>query len=282
MIEPSALDIDIGRLSRLLGDVVEEQEGADLRRLVDRTRRHSVRARRGDAAARRSLQRELDGLDAARIEVVIRGLLLHFHLANLAEERHRIRVLEERARRRSRTDADDTLAGVVGRLRADGKIAADPRRAADAIRDLRIHPVLTAHPTEARRRTTLMALGRLARLLASRDDPRLAPGAAGAVDDRIREELTILWRTADIRAGTPAPLDEVRTALAFFDATLYSLVPTFERSVATALGADPRDVPAILRWGSWIGGHRDGHPGVTAETTEAAARIQADHVLRGH
>ncbi len=285
MIPSDPLAVEIDRLWRLLGEVVEEQGGVALRRLVERTRRRATRARLGDARARGSFERELAGLDPVPAETVIRAFLIHFRLANLAEERHRVRVLEERGRRSDRSRVgprDDTLAGVIGALRADGRFPVDTAEALARVRGLRLHPVLTAHPTEARRRTALQALRRIARILAARDDPRLDPVAARALDDRLREELTILWRMAEARKGVPSPLDEVRTALVFFDTTLYSLTPAVQRSVREAIGLTAADVPTILRWGSWIGADRDGHPGVTAEITEHAARIQADHVLRGH
>ena len=285
MTESDRLPTEIDRLWRLLLDVVDEQAGRPMRRLVERTRRRTIRARSGDAAARRALEEELDGLEPARADVVIRAFLLHFRLANLAEERHRVRVLAARGRRASGAAGggrDDSFAGVVRSLRAEGRLPVEPAAAAAALRGLRIHPVLTAHPTEARRRTALMALGRIARILEARDDPRLPTAAAAALDDRLREELTILWRTAEARAGVASPLDEVRTALAFFDATIYSLAPALQRALQEAIGAAAVDVPAVLRWGSWVGADRDGHPGVTAAITEHAARIQADHVLRGH
>jgi phosphoenolpyruvate carboxylase len=285
--DPLVAEID--RLWQLVGDVLEEQAGPDLRRLVDRSRRRARRAAHGDAAARSRLRDELDGLDSGRAEEVIRAFLLHFRLVNLAEERHRVRVLQERGRRSGGGARDDTLAGVIRELRADGRLPADVAGAADVLRRLRLQPVLTAHPTEARRRTALQALGRVGRILDARDDPRLAPAAARVLDDRLREELTILWRTAEVRSIVPNPLDEVRTALVFFDSTLYSLIPTIQRSIETAIGKPPvasgpdeEPLPAILRWGSWIGADRDGHAGVTAEVTEQTARIQADHVLRGH
>ncbi|MBI2775887.1 MAG: phosphoenolpyruvate carboxylase [Chloroflexi bacterium] len=279
--DPLAAEID--RLWRLLGEIVEEQSGADVRRLVDRIRRFAIRARVGGADLdRERFERALDGLDGASAELVIRAFLVHFRLANLAEERQRVRVLQQRGRAGSGMARDDTLAGVVRTLRGRGLFPDPVAGTAAAIRGLRIHPVLTAHPTEARRRTALMALARVARLLEQHDDPRLTPVAAAALDDRLREELSILWRTAEVRSGSPSPLDEVRTAMTFFDATLYSLVPAVQRALQRATGLAPSDVPAVLRWGSWIGGDRDGHPGVTAEITEQAARIQADHVLRGH
>jgi len=289
MTRPDPLAAEIGRLWRLLADVLAEQAGPEVRRLVERTRRRALRARGGDAAARLALERELDGLDDARAEVVIRAFLLHFRLVNLAEERHRVRVLEARGRRSRPGATDDTLAGVIRTLRAEGRFPLDSAKAAAAIRGLRLHPVLTAHPTEARRRTALQALWRVGRILDARDDPRLARAAARVLDDKLREEVTILWRTAEVRPSLPLPLDEVRTALVFFDSTLYTLVPSIQRSLEAAIGKPPvasgpdeEPLPPVLRWGSWIGADRDGHPGVTAEVTEGAARIQADHVLHGH
>ena len=96
-------------------------------------------------------------------------------------------------------------------------------------------PVLTAHPTEARRRTALVALRRCAPLLERLDDPRLTPSEDREVRRRLREEITLLWRTSDLRAVAPTPLDEVRTAMAFFDATLFTVVPRLYRALDGAL-----------------------------------------------
>ncbi|MEO7664524.1 MAG: phosphoenolpyruvate carboxylase, partial [Candidatus Limnocylindrales bacterium] len=198
MTRRDPLGTEIDRLWRVLGGVIEEQAGLPARRLVQRARRQTLAARAGDPEARRRLQGQLDGLDDERASIVIRAFLLHFRLSTLAEERHRVRILEARGRRARPGATDDTLAGVIRTLRADGRFPTDPVEAAAAIRGLRLHPVLTAHPTEARRRTALVALGRVARILDARDDPRLAPLAAHGLDDRLREELTILWRTAEV------------------------------------------------------------------------------------
>jgi phosphoenolpyruvate carboxylase len=110
--------------------------------------------------------------------------------------------------------------------------------------------VLTAHPTEARRRTLLVALRRLYALLDRLDDPRLTPAEDADIRRRLRQELTILWHTPPIGADRPGPLDEVRTAMAFFDETLFVVTPQFERTVG--------ETGSTVRWGSWIGGDRDG------------------------
>ncbi len=159
--------------------------------------------------------------------------------------------------------------------------------------------MFTAHPTEARRRTTLVALRRCAILLARLDDPRLTPSEDREVRRRLREEITLLWRTSGLRLVRPTPLDEVRTAMAFFDATLFTVIPRLYRALDAALdpptgrapgpasdtgrtGTRAPRVGSFLRPGSWIGGDRDGNPGVTAEITLRTLRIHADHVLRGY
>jgi phosphoenolpyruvate carboxylase len=151
--------------------------------------------------------------------------------------------------------------------------------------------VFTAHPTEARRRTVLVALRRIARLLEGADDPRLAPSQDRDLRRQLREEIAVLWRTAELRRGTPTPIDEVRTAMVVFDETLYRLTPRLYGLVDTfmpgprsarARELEQPQVPAFLQFGSWIGADRDGHAAVTAAVTEEAVRIQADHVLRGH
>jgi len=289
--DPLAREVKL--LGALLGQVIEEQAGRDAFDLVERTRRRAIAARQGDVRERDLLEAELDALDIGRAEIVARAFNLYFQLVNLAEERHRIRVIGRRERAARGAPVQDSVAGVIGRLvRRQGLDATET-----LIERLRITPVLTAHPTEARRRTLLIALRRVAREIERLDDPRLTPDADRDVRRRLREEIALLWRTAEVRSVAPTPLDEVRTAMVFFDETLFSLVPTLARAVDAALdvsgsggsrtsagpptGARPPRVPAFVHWSSWIGGDRDGNPSVTATVTEQTLRIHADHVLRG-
>ncbi len=286
--DPLAREVRL--LGALLGEVVAEQGGAELFALVERIRLGAIAVRRaGDVAAAAALRDEVAGLDPVRAEAVIRAFGLYFQLVNLAEERHRVRAL----RRRQRAARDAVLDGSMAEaIRTVART--DPGRdLASLVARLSICPVLTAHPTEARRRTLLLALRRCAALVAQLDDPALAPDEELDVRRRLREEVTLLWRTSDLRSVAPTPLDEVRTALVFFDATLFSVVPRLYRIVDAAFdalpdgpaeptGMRPPIAPPFLRWGSWIGGDRDGNPNVTAELTAQALRIHADHVLRGH
>jgi phosphoenolpyruvate carboxylase len=311
------LALEVRLLGSLLGQVIAEQAGRDLLDLVEVIRRTTIRLRKeDDAAERESLAATLGGLDIDRAEVVIRAFSLYFRLVNLAEERDRVRADRRRERASRDRPLPDTLAGSVAGLgegggatggRARGRPGAASPSDSDEMRGLlsrlRIMPVLTAHPTEARRRTVLLALRRVDRLLARLADPDLPLVEDRDLRRRLREEITLLWRTADLRSVAPSPLDEVRTALAFFDETLFGAVPRVLRAADAALaaagsemaGVGPDEatdagatgtrspwVPAFLRWGSWIGGDRDGNPAVTAEVTERTLRIHADHVLRGY
>jgi phosphoenolpyruvate carboxylase len=297
------LSAEVKLLGSLLGQVIAEQGGVDLLDLVERCRLRSVAFReRGDPASAQALAAELDSLDVTEAESLARAFTLYFQLINLAEEREAVRGI--RRHESEPRPAEGTPDEAVDWLREHGWSAA---RIEELLGRVRISPVLTAHPTEARRRTMLTALRRCYRLVEQLDDPRLGPSEDEEIRRRLREEITILWRSAAVRRLAPSPMDEVRTALAFFDETLFRSVPRVYRAFDLAIeraeeddrregdardggtdrarqasGARPVRVPAFLAWGSWIGGDRDGNPNVTAELTRQVPRIHADHVLRGY
>jgi phosphoenolpyruvate carboxylase len=295
---------EVGLLGSLLGQVIAEQGGRELFVLVERIRRRMIAFRRGDPtvafephAERRRLDAEIAALPVDSLADVARAFTLYFQLVNLAEERQRIRALRTRARRARGRPVDGSIGEAVTRL-AVGRDRAGLRALLDATE---VHPVLTAHPTEARRRTLLVAQRRIRRLLDHLDDPLTTPDEDADIRRRLREEISLLWHVAELRAVAPTPLDEVRSELAIFDETLFVAVPRFQRAVDRALdtlgprsvngavaadagrtGTRPVEAPALLRYGSWIGADRDGHPGVTSDVTLQAARLQADHLLRGY
>jgi len=295
--DPLAREVRL--LGALLGQVIAEQEGPAALDLVERVRALAIALRRRDeTGARRALDAELAVLDTPRLEVLARAFGAFFQLANLAEEKERVRALRRRDRAAGRTPVRGSVAAAVGRLADAGE---DLDALVARLAGMRISPVLTAHPTEARRRTVLLALRRIYALVDGLDDPRLTPAGDAEIRRRLREEITVLWRTADFRVERPTPLDEIRSAMVFFDATLFTMTPRVYRLLDAALdraagpppagaaapdagrtGTRPPRVAAFLRWGSWIGGDRDGHPYVTAETTLEALRIHADHVLHGY
>jgi phosphoenolpyruvate carboxylase len=299
--DPLAREVKL--LGSLLGQVIVEQEGLPALELVERMRKQTIAARRegGGVAQRRRLSALLDEIDLPAAEVLIRAFSLYFQLTNLAEEKQRIRRLRQRQRRARRGIIDESLAYAVLQLGREGLDEAATRRLLD---ELEIAPVLTAHPTEARRRTMLVALRRVYLLLDQLDDPRLTPAEDAEVRRRLREEIALLWNTSPLRADPPTPLDEVRSVMAFFDESLFTVTPRLYRALDRALdlrrdgeraeggsgpardsgrtGTRPAQVRAFLAWGSWIGGDRDGNPTVTAVTTEQTLRIQTDHLLRAY
>ena len=321
---------EVRLLGALLGQVIAEQAGPDLFALVERIRRRAIALRRGDPEVlaepdleRERLTTEIAGLDLARAAAVAKAFTLYFQLVNLAEERARIRVLHIRARRARGRAIDDSIGEAVARL----AVTRDAAGVEAVLRRVVVHSVLTAHPTEARRRTLLVALRRIRRLLDALDAPLTTPEEDAELRRRMREEISLLWHTGDLRSAAPTPLDEVRSALAIFDETLFTVVPRFQRAVDRALdqvggrapaagstpasspgpsgspgppglpaspgspafagdagwtGTRPVAAPALLRFGSWIGADRDGHPGVTSDVTLQAARLQVEHLLRGY
>ena len=286
---PAPLRRDVRLLADLLGEVIREAGGQGLLDDVERLR-HAVIAARdkppgdeadlaGDEIAALVARWPLD-----RAELVAKAFTIYFHLTNLAEERHRVRVLCSQADlvqgKGGGGPRRESLAAAMAEYRAD------PGRFRELLAGLRVQPVLTAHPTEARRRAVAAALRRIAVLLEALDQ---APAAAETAEARrrLREEIGLLWLTAPLRVKPIGPVDEVRTVMAVFDDTLFGLAPAFYRALDAACGAVPGTgggpapvAGACLRFGSWVGADRDGNPTVTAQVTRDAAAIHADHALR--
>ncbi len=270
-------------LGGLLGRVLEEAGGPGLLEDVERLRRATIALRAADGGRRQARARVVElvaGFDQDRAELLARAFTVYFQLVNLAEEQHRVRTLRER--RQQGGQVRESFEAAVAEVRD----AAGEDGLARLLDRLEVAPVLTAHPTEARRRAVVDALRRIAVELARLDAPRLPGDDQATATRRLLEEITGLWRTAQLRRDRPSPLDEVRSVMAVFDATLFRLVPATYRALEQAVsgeaaGTGPPPFPAYLHWGSWVGGDRDGNPSVTAETTRTAMAIQADHVLRG-
>jgi phosphoenolpyruvate carboxylase len=278
--DPLAREVKL--LGALLGQVIVEQEGPELFELVEQLRRAAIRGRRaGPEETIEGALHILDGRPATELLAVARAFTAYFLLINLAEEKHRLRTLRKRERSSRRAPLADGIGAAIVRLRRDGMPRDDVRALAHR---MRLMPVLTAHPTEARRRTVLVAQRRLYRLLDRFDDPRLTRSEDRDLRRRLREEVSLLWQTSPVRGQRPTPLDEVRAAMVFFDETLFAVTPRLYRALQDTIGGTETDAAAepYLRWGSWIGSDRDGHPGVTADVTRRTMRIQADHILRGY
>ncbi len=193
--DPLAAEVRL--LGALLGQVISEQAGPELFATVERIRRRTIALRRDDDPLERArLDDELRAMDLDAAEAVIDAFALYFGLVNLAEARGRVRALRRRERAARDGVLDDSVADAVGCLRRLGRSNGE----LDAlVARLSVAPVLTAHPTEARRRTTLVALRRCAALLERLDDPRLTPSEDREIRRRLREEITLLWRASQLR-----------------------------------------------------------------------------------
>ncbi|MBP7571070.1 MAG: phosphoenolpyruvate carboxylase, partial [Acidobacteria bacterium] len=268
--DPEApLRADVSLLGTLLGDVVRDREGVEVFETVERVRRLAKAARAGDEQAFETLRaRVLGTLPLDEALPVARAFAHFLGLANIAEQHHRIR-------RRRQYLADPATAAQPGsfeealpRLLAAGVTPADAQA---ALERLSIGLVLTAHPTEVSRRTILLKQNRLAALLAERDRPDLTAWERDENLDSLRRVIQELWETDEVRRGRLSPLDEVRWGLAIFEQTLWDAMPRFLRSLDRAagrhLGAALPVTAAPIRFGSWMGGDRDGNPNVTPEVT---------------
>jgi phosphoenolpyruvate carboxylase len=264
-------------LGELLGQVVADSGGAKLLRDVEQLRRSVIRAR-DDGTYERKTEKLVASWSLERAEAVARAFACYFHLANLAEEHHRARVLRERDQ--GPKPLPESLAATVAELRS----RLGERRLREILSDFEVHPVFTAHPTEARRRAVVTAIRRVGEQLDRLDDPMRTEGEHSEARRRLVEEIDTLWRTGQLRTTQVQPLDEVRSVMAVFDETLYLVVPEVYRALDRAMGpADsgrrPPLAPPFLRFGSWVGGDRDGNASITSEVTAATMLIQSEHVL---
>jgi len=273
---PDPLRRDVRLLGRLLGQVIAEQGGDDLLRDVEELRRLVISARHSAADERRA-EALVASWSIERAEQVARAFTCYFHLANLAEEHQRVRAL------RVRDQGPDPLPESLAATMKEVLRETHGRGFHQMLKKLRVNPVFTAHPTEARRRAVVTAISRVAVQLERVNDESASATDRSDSTRRLLEEIDILWRTGQLRSTELHPLDEVRALMAVFDETLFNIVPDvcreFERAIFSSDDPARGWAASFLRFGSWVGGDRDGNPSVTAKVTEETMAIQAEHVL---
>lgn len=283
---PDRLRRDVSLLGGLVGEVLREQGGAELFGAVEHLRRETIALRatpEPDPAREAALCAWVAGRSESSLLAIVRAFSVYFHLINLAEQHHRVRVLRERER--AGGPLQESIGAAITTLR---EVGVDAPTLADGLGQLVARPVFTAHPSEARRRTLRYQLLRAAELIARLDDADLLPRERAATLEALRERITLIWETAATREVQPAVLDEVRSVLGILAGTLYDVAPQVGRVLEGAVAAVYPDDATIaaataVRWlrpGTWVGGDRDGHPGVTPEITRAAARLARTAVLR--
>jgi phosphoenolpyruvate carboxylase len=273
-----ALTADIRLLGGLLGDTIKRLEGEEAFGLVERVRADAKELRENHSPEEaRRLRDRLGRLELPELRILIRAFSIYFDLINLAEQRARMRALRELPGKR---DTESPKAALEG-LRDQGVSAA---QVAQLLRHALISPVFTAHPSESRRRIILERLAAIAHQLDRLGREPLLPEEREQADAAIAEEVETLWLSEAVREFRPTVRDEVRQGLGMVERSLFGVVPRVYRTLETGLkqsypGYEWR-VPALLRFGSWIGGDRDGHPGVTHQDTTDAIRFQQETLLR--
>jgi phosphoenolpyruvate carboxylase len=274
----SALRDDVHVLGALVGDVLKEQGGDALFDLVEKDRRLSIRRRAGDKEAAAELSVQLRGRAPQVARDLARAFSMWFRAVNLAEKVHRIR------RRRgyfieasSRAQPGGVEAALIA-LKEQGLQLAD---VLELLKQVRIEPVFTAHPTESARRTMLRKSQRIAGLLLDRLDPTLTPQELRQNWSRVRTEVTTAWQTEDHPRERLTVADEREHVVFYLAEILYPILPAFYDELAEALGKhfgvqpDSLELPNIVRFGTWVGGDMDGNPDVHAKTIrETLARQQ--------
>ncbi len=267
MEKSEKLGPEIHFLGRLLGGVIREQAGLSLYELEEEIRLGARARREGKPGAESALLSRVSSITAEQARLVVRAFTVFFDLANLAEDRERVRVLRDRERRRHPEPRSESMEEAVLIMR---RADFSPEQAQALIDLLAIELVFTAHPTEAKRRSVRGLVRRMRRALEQMDDEGLLPRDRDRLVTLLRSSLTSLWQTELVRPRRPSVAEEVDVGLSFAS-TLWEVVPLIYRDLHGALQRSypefPFHIPPFLRFGSWIGGDRDGNPNVTAEVT---------------
>ena len=264
--DDALLRSDVRKLGDLLGQSLVRQEGQGLLDLVESVRK-AVREGGGTEL--------LENLSVEDSVQLVRAFSTYFHLANVAEQVHRARVLAQ-----TRAAGGSWLSRAIDKIEEAYKAQTPGHKFTheqleEWIGELSVRPVFTAHPTEAARRSILNKLGEVAKLLDEDSNPRQ--------NERLAETVDLLWQTDELRLDRPEPLDEAMNALYYLDDLAKNTVPEVLNDFARELKRLDIDLPVNARpltFGTWIGGDRDGNPNITAQVTEDAVVLQVAHAIR--
>src|SRR5690625_3592137 len=272
---------DVNKLGTILGDILVLYGGEALFNKVENIRDMTKNLRQGhDDATYQQLKVEISNLKPPMRQQVIRAFSVYFHLINIAEQNHRIRrrrqyLLEEGV------SQSFTLVRAVSQVK---EYTLSNQDIQDVLNDLSIELIMTAHPTEATKRTVLEIQKRISDNLRKLDNPLATDNEKAIIEESLFNEVTALWHTDELRHRKPKVLDEVKNGLYYFDQTLFKTLPDvfqeLDVQLQNQISEGDWDVPNFIRFGSWIGGDRDGNPNVTTDTTWTTLEMQRRLILK--
>lgn len=263
---------DIRRLGTQLGETIERNVSADFLELVEKVRTFARETREGDVESRAALADLVDELSEVEAILLVRAFTIYFHLANVAEQVHRVEEL------RLKTEGSGELYDTFARA-ADAGV--DPETLRARLEAVEYRPVFTAHPTEASRRSVLVKRSEIADLLGERTTATEAGRAR--VDARTGEIIDLLWLSDELRSVKPTPVDEARSIIFYVEGLVANALPMVWEDLdhlSAKHGIDLAPELTPIRFGSWVGGDRDGNPFVTAEVTDEVLTLQRQRALR--
>ena len=271
---------DVRFLGNILGEVLVMQGGQDLLDRVEEIREQTKQLRSSyQSEVLEGIKSMIRDLSPSMRRDVIRAFAIYFQLVNIAEQNHRIRRQRE-YRRDSDRFQPYSVEMAVQKVKEQG-LSAD--EVSQILRELSLELVITAHPTEAVRRTILDIHHRIAEDVARLDNPLLTEEERAHIRDQLLGEVITLWQSDELRYHKPSVTDEVRNGLYYLDETLFEVLPEVHQELEVALSRHYPErkwhVPSFLRFGSWIGGDRDGNPWVTPEVTWHTLEMQRDLVI---
>ncbi len=265
----------------LLGNVLREQEGGRVFLAVEKLRKGYIRLHKeNDPRTHAQLNRFIKKMDPELATHVVRAFSTYFSLVNIAEEAFK----HQQRRREVRTNGPlwaGSFDSTIRDFQSEGMTSAELQA---LLSEIKYIPVITAHPTESRRRTIMEILRRIFVKSEQLDDPRLSRQERDKVTQSIQDQIQLLWKTDEVRVHKPQVQDEIRNGIYYFQDSLFQAVPQTYRFMEDAINRtylkdannqQSINIPSFLRFGSWIGGDRDGNPNVKPETTKFALRLQS-------
>ncbi|MGB7875226.1 MAG: phosphoenolpyruvate carboxylase [Anaerolineales bacterium] len=269
-------------LGDLLGQVISEQESPGIFDIEERIRALAKARRTGEQSAAGELKDEVATLNSDEARAVATAFATYFDLVNLAEEMHRVSLLRQNEEDNYPEPLKGSISEAIGTLKSQG---VDPEKMAELLKSLSIELVLTAHPTEARRRTILSKIKRIQTLVEKISRESLAQRDRESLTNALSAEISNIWLTERERAVKPGVTDEVRTGLFFVDSVFWNTIPVLYENFDKALKQHYPDLQVEHPWlqlASWMGGDRDGNPYVTSEVTAETLRLHRGLAVEKH